>query len=93
MTKIKKIKMLAYAKMQAVIMDLSVWLQVAIFSIGLIYDVFTNALSFGTVMAFGAILGMPVIFAVFGYITGIIGVFLYNIFSKWFGDMKIDIVL
>lgn len=48
MTKVKKIKMLFYAKKQAVVL---------------------------------------------GFVTGIIGVFLYNIFSKWFSGMMIDIVL
>jgi hypothetical protein len=34
---------------------------------------------------------MPVLFAVFGFITGVIEAYLYNVASKWFGGLEIDI--
>ena len=51
----------------------------------------TPGLSFGTILAFGALIGMPIIFAFFGFIAGSLGAFLYNGVSKWFGGIEIDI--
>jgi hypothetical protein len=42
----------------------------------------TPGLSYGTVLAFGALIGMPAIGATFGFITGIICAFLYNLTLK-----------
>ena len=38
----------------------------------------TPGVSWGTALAFLAIIGMPIIFATFGFIAGAIGAFLYN---------------
>lgn len=40
---------------------------------GFFYDVFTTGLNWGTAMAFGAIVGMPVAFGAFGFCMGAIG--------------------
>ena len=45
----------------------------------------TQGLSYGTIWAFGALIGMPVLFAAFGLITSLIGGLLFNTFSKWLG--------
>lgn len=37
---------------------------------GLIYDLLTVGLNWGTAMAFGAVVGMPLIFGAFGFILG-----------------------
>ena len=50
----------------------------------------TPGLSLGTVLAFGALIGMPIIFATFGFIVGLIEAFLYNLFARWFSGMEID---
>jgi hypothetical protein len=42
------------------------------------------------VLAFGALIGMPIIFATFGFIVGLIEAFLYNLFARWFGGIEID---
>jgi hypothetical protein len=34
---------------------------------------------------------MPILFAVFGFITGVIEAYLYNVASKWFGGLEIGI--
>ena len=41
-------------------------------------SVHTPGLSIGTLLAFGAIVGMPLIGGVFGVLTGVVGAFLYN---------------
>ena len=49
---------------------------------GLITSTETPGLSEGTILAFGALIGMPIIFAFWGFILTIIGAFLYNLFAK-----------
>ncbi|MFQ5677381.1 MAG: hypothetical protein ACE5G1_15945, partial [bacterium] len=60
----------------------------ALVSMGWITSAETPGLSFGTVLAFGALIGMPIIFATFGFIVGLIEAFLYNLFARWFGGIK-----
>jgi len=40
---------------------------------GLFYDALTVGLNWGTAMAFGAIVGMPVVFGAFGFFLGVLG--------------------
>ena len=65
------------------IIDLSV-------TMGWITSTETPGLSYGTVLAFGALVGMPIIFATFGFIVGLIEAFLYNLFARGFGGIEID---
>ena len=37
---------------------------------GFFFDLFTRGLNWGTLMAFGAIIGMPVVFGTFGFLCG-----------------------
>ena len=57
---------------------------------GFIYEAFTDTLNSGTALAFLALLGMPIISAFFGCIGGAIGAILYNLTSKWFGGIEMD---
>lgn len=83
--------MLPFAKFQAVLMSLIGLIAGILYSFGgLIYDVFTVGLNVGTALAFLALLGMPVMFAAFGFMAGLIEAFLYNLFAGWFGGMEID---
>ena len=50
--------------------------------IGFFVDLFGRGLNYGTVLAFGALIGMPVIFAAFGFVTGGIGALVYNTFCR-----------
>lgn len=45
----------------------------------------TPGLSYGTVLAFGALVGMPLIGAIIGLASGLLGALLFNLFSKWLG--------
>jgi len=101
MGKLQKIRVLAFAKFQAVLMTLLGLLAGILYSFGgLIIDVLvsfswitsseTPGLNYGTLFAFGALIGMPIIFALVGFLVGIFEAILYNLFAKWFGGLKID---
>jgi len=99
----QKIKVLSFAKFQAVLMAF-VGLVAGIFYSfgGLVIDllvtielvssasVSTPGLSLGTVLAFGAMIGMPIIFAMFGFVLGLAEVVLYNLFARFFGGIEIE---
>jgi len=44
-------------------------------------------------MAFGAgfVIFMPVMYAVMGFITGVIGAGAYNLVAKWIGGIEVDV--
>jgi len=103
MTKAKHIRVLSFAKFQSALFALLGLLAGILYSFGgLIIDVLvsigwvssasasTPGLGFGTVLAFGALIGMPIIFAAFGFIVGVIEAFLYNLVARRFGGMEID---
>ena len=91
MTKVKKIRMLSFAKLQAIIMAVAGLIAGILYSFGgAIYDVLTIGLNLGSALAFLALIGMPIIFATFGFIVGLIEAFLYSLFARWFGGIEID---
>jgi hypothetical protein len=51
----------------------------------------TPGLSYGTALAFMALIGMPIIFAFPGFILGAFGAFFYNLVSRWFGGLNLDL--
>lgn len=92
MLKIRKIKVLSLAKFQAILLSLIGCIAGVIYSIGgLIYDTFTVGLSFGTALAFFALMGMPLLFAVVGFIVGLLQGWLFNLFGRWFGGIVINL--
>lgn len=38
-----------------------------------------------------AIIGIPIIYGILGFVFGIIGSALYNVFSKWIGGIKVEL--
>jgi energy-converting hydrogenase Eha subunit A len=103
MAKVKKIKIISLAIFQALLAALVGLLAGIVYSFGgLIFDVLvsigwisslvasTPGLSLGTVLAFGALIGMPIIFASFGFILGLIEAILFNFFARWFGGIEIN---
>ncbi len=103
MKKLKHIKVFAFAKFQAVLVTLLGALCGIIYSFGgLLIDALvslellspeamkTPGLSHGTLLAFGALIGMPLIGAIIGFLVGIIEAILYNSFSKWFGGVAFE---
>lgn len=91
MAKITKIGIIFLAKLLAVIMGVAGMICGILYSFGgLVYDFFTIGLNWGTVLAFGALIGMPIIFAIAGFIAGAIGAVLYNLAARWFGGIEMD---
>jgi hypothetical protein len=101
MVKIKKLRVISFVKLHALLGALIGLILGILYSFGgLLIDTFvtlgwitsqdTPGLSYGTVLAFGALIGMPLIFAVFGAGIGLIGAVLYNLFTKRFGGIEID---
>lgn len=50
----------------------------------------TPGLSYGTILAFGALIGMPIIFAIGGFLLGIVEGVLFNLFSKWLKGLSVN---
>lgn len=56
---------------------------------GAIYDVsITGSVTFGTALAFLALIVMPVLFAIFGFIVGAIGAPVYNFVAERIGGIE-----
>ena len=103
MAELKRIIVFSFAKFQAILMALVGLIAGILYSfggfaidvlvsIGWISSSETPGLSFGTVLAFGALIGMPIIFAAFGFMTGLIEAFLYNIYARRFGGIKKELL-
>lgn len=102
MNKLKKINTLSFAKFQALLMGLTGVLFGILYSFGgLFIDTLvsleivspelasTPGLSFGTVLAFGALIGMPLLFVFIGFLFGIIEALLFNLVAKRFGGIQV----
>ena len=96
--KIKKLQIVPFAIFQMVIFGLLGLLCGVFYAFGgLIIDIMvsldwlspekmeTPGLSYGTFLAFGALLGMPLIGLVFGFFTGLITGVLYNFLARKIG--------
>ena len=91
--KLKKIKILKTAKLNTIIGAFAGLAAGILYSFGgliidalvtkgLIVTTETPGLSYGTFLAFGALIGMPIIFAFWGFVLTIIGAYFYNLFAK-----------
>lgn len=103
MKKINRIKPLAFAKFQAYLGLLIGLVFGLVYAFGgLIIDTLvtlnmistneTPGLSYGTILAFGALFGMPIIFAGFAAITGFVESLLYNFFFTRFAHIPNDFI-
>lgn len=91
----------SFAKFQAFLFSLVGLLAGILYSFGgLIIDTMvslnlmtseeTAGLGYGTILAFMALIGMPLIFGIIGLLAGILEAFLYNTVVKWFSIFKMD---
>ena len=98
---IKKLNVFSFALMQAKLVGLIGLLLGIIYAFGgllidsmvsmnLITSSETPGLSIGTLLAFCAIIGMPIIGLVSGYLLGIIEAILFNLTSKGIGGIKLN---
>ena len=59
---------------------------------GAIYDLLTSGtVNWGTALAFLALIGMPILFATFGFLVGLIEAYLYNLFASCIGGIELEI--
>jgi len=95
MAKLKKFGVLFLANMLAVIMAIAGLITGILYSFGgVIYDLLAaDSVNLGTALAFFSLIGMPVIFAICGFIAGAIGAPLYNLAAHWFGGIEADFEL
>tara|TARA_A100001037_G_C14931651_1_gene536332 strand:+ start:63 stop:383 length:321 start_codon:yes stop_codon:yes gene_type:complete len=84
------IEVLLFAKINAVVLGFLGLILGLLYSVGgLVIDILvsngninsneTSGLGIGTLLAFGAIIGMPFLFSLIGFFYGIISAFLYNL--------------
>lgn len=50
----------------------------------------STGLGYGTVLAFGALVGIPLVFMVVGYMMGVLEATAYNLYMKWHRPIDID---
>lgn len=91
MAKLEKVETYSLAKPFGVAMAfLGFFAGILYAVIGAIYDVLRGKVSVGTALAFLAPIGMPGMFATFGFVVGAIGAFLYNFVAGWVGRLEMD---
>jgi hypothetical protein len=91
MAKLRKLGVLFSAKLQAIQMAFVGLIAGILYAFGgAIYELLTGTLNSGTALAFLALIGMPIIFAIFGFMAGAIGAVLYNLVARWFGGIEMD---
>jgi len=86
---VKKIDILSLAKVQGLVMA----------AIGLLMGLFFASL--GTAMSsmmgssqgfgFAAVIFMPIMYGIFGFVGGAIGAFIYNLVAGWIGGIKLEL--
>lgn len=93
MARLNKINAFSLAKFQAILLAPVGLITGIIYSFGgLIYDIITTGtVNLGTALAFFALLGMPVIFAGFGFILDLLEALIYNLFTNRFIRIDLDL--
>ncbi|MEK9603580.1 MAG: hypothetical protein VW127_04055 [Flavobacteriaceae bacterium] len=102
MQKTKKINLFSLGKFQAVMGGLlGVFCGILYAFGGLLIDLLvslewissteTIGLSHGTLLAFGALVAIPLLFSMAGFLLGLIQGLIFNIFAHWFGGFNIEI--
>lgn len=104
MARIKRIGMFSFVKLRVVFMAVIGLAAGIVYSFGgLLVDALvsigwvsataaaTSGLSYGTLLAFGALIGMPIIAAVFGLVLGFFEVLIYKLIIHWCGGIDLHI--
>ena len=103
LVKFNKISVISFAKFQAIFASLLGLSAGLLYSFGgLTIDLMVSAgllssirygttgLSYGTILAFASLLGMPIIFALLGFVLGLFEALLYNVYVRWFRAIEIN---
>ena len=100
MEKIKKLGIISFARFQAilgaliglvlgVIYSFGGFLVDLLVTLGWISSSETPGLSVGTILAFGALIGMPLIGLLVGFLLGILEAMLYNVYARILGGLRL----
>jgi len=91
MARLKRIGLLFFGKLVASILGMAGLAAGLLYSgVGAIYDAATTGLNTGTVLAFLAILTMPILGAIAGFVGGVAGAVIYNLSTGWFVGIETD---
>jgi hypothetical protein len=92
MAQLKKIYVLSLAKFLGIVLGIAGLIAGILYGIGgAIIDLFTTGLNWGTALALQALIVMPIIFAIPGFIAGVIIAVSYNLISRWLGRIEIEV--
>ena len=92
MAKVKRLRVLFVSRLQAILMSLIGLVTGMLYAFGgATYELLTGTLNAGTALAFLALIGMPLLFGVFGFVAGAMGALLYNLAAKWVGGIELDL--
>lgn len=93
---LKKVDPLSYGKIMAIagavggfFAGLIVWVIVS--TVGLWTDLPEGIPGIITIMGFAAVIIYPIIYAIIGFISGVIAAFLYNIVAGWVGGIEMEL--
>jgi hypothetical protein len=91
MARLKRLGVLFFAKLQGIVMAFVGLIAGILYSFGgAIYELLTGTLNSGTALAFFALIGIPLLFGVVGFVAGAIEAVLYNFVVRWFGGIEVD---
>ncbi len=102
MVKIKKIRVMSLAKLQGamaafiglvagILYSFGGALLDVLVSMGWISSAATTGVGYGTALAFLAIIGMPIMFGIVGFVAGLIAAGLYNLVAQRVGGVEVDL--
>ncbi|WGS64944.1 hypothetical protein [Marinitoga aeolica] len=86
-----KIKIFDFSKIHFIVLGFIGMVLGILYSFGgLIYDIIHNSVGYGTLLAFLALIGMPLIFSIFGFLLGLFVGIIFNFINKY---LKLNIQL
>jgi len=98
MTEVTKINAMSFAKISALMWAfvgfiIGILLGLVLFAFGSVISSDINQLKsfFGVTLGIIGFVGVPIIFALFGFINGLLFAWFYNLLSWWTGGIKIEL--
>ncbi|MBN2423256.1 hypothetical protein JXB41_08595 [Candidatus Woesearchaeota archaeon] len=94
MKKIKKIGVLSAGKVLGILYAiLGIFIGLVYSGIAIVFSAFSKSLYpgiFSFIFGIGAIITMPIIYGIMGFIGGILTALLYNLIAKWIGGIEVE---
>ncbi|HJX70701.1 MAG TPA: DUF3566 domain-containing protein [Bacteroidales bacterium] len=92
MKEIKRMDVLSVGKIYALTMAIIGFIAgIIIALIGGAITTFDRPGMWGAGLGIASIIILPIVYAIFGFLLGIIGAALYNLIAKWVGGIKIEL--